>query len=90
MQPARFQIPEWFASHCYIVVIQDIRGQGASDGVFYEYAHDRDDGYDSVEWAARLPSALAALAATIAIAWLARRFYTEDPWGNRIELLAQA
>jgi putative CocE/NonD family hydrolase len=55
VRPARFQTPEWFASHCYIVVIQDIRGQGASDGIFYEYAHDRDDGYDSVEWAARLP-----------------------------------
>src|SRR6202789_1120184 len=55
VQPARFQTPDWYASHCYIVVIQDIRGQGASDGVFYEYAHDRNDGYDSVEWAARLP-----------------------------------
>ena len=55
VQPARFQTPDWFASHCYLVVIQDIRGQGASDGVFYEYAHDRDDGYDTVEWAARLP-----------------------------------
>ena len=53
--PSRFQTPEWYASHCYIVVIQDVRGQGRSDGVFYEYAHDRDDGYDSVEWAARLP-----------------------------------
>jgi len=55
VQPARFQTPDWYASHCYIVVIQDIRGQGASDGVFYEYANDRDDGYDTVEWAARLP-----------------------------------
>ena len=55
VEPARFQTPDWFASHCYIVVIQDIRGQGASDGTFYEYAHDRDDGYDTVEWAARLP-----------------------------------
>ena len=57
VQPARFQTPQWFSSHCYIVVIQDIRGQGASDGVFYEYANDRDDGYDTVEWAARLPGA---------------------------------
>ena len=32
----------------------------------------------SAEWAARLPSALAALVATIAIAWLARRFYTSS------------
>jgi 4-amino-4-deoxy-L-arabinose transferase-like glycosyltransferase len=30
----------------------------------------------SAEWAARLPSAFAALVATIAIAWLARRYYT--------------
>jgi len=57
VQPARFKTPEWYASHCYIVVVQDIRGQGASDGDFYEYAHDRNDGYDTVEWAARLPGA---------------------------------
>ena len=61
VQPARFQTPTWFASHCYIVVVQDIRGQGASDGVFYEYANDRDDGYDTVEWAARLPGSNGAV-----------------------------
>ncbi|WP_308720337.1 CocE/NonD family hydrolase [Komagataeibacter xylinus] len=55
VQPSRFQSPEWFASHCYIVAIQDIRGQGKSGGTFYEYRNDRDDGYDAVEWAARLP-----------------------------------
>ncbi len=55
VQPSRFQTPRWFASHCYIVVIQDIRGQYASKGTFYEYAHDREDGYDTVEWAAHLP-----------------------------------
>jgi putative CocE/NonD family hydrolase len=55
VQPARFQTPDWFASHCYIVAIQDIRGQGASGGVFREYVNDRNDGYDSVEWAAALP-----------------------------------
>lgn len=57
VEPSRFQTPAWFASHCYIVVIQDIRGQYASKGTFYEYAHDRDDGYDSVQWAAHLPGA---------------------------------
>ena len=55
IQPSRFQTPSWFASHCYLVVIQDIRGQYASQGTFYEYASDRNDGYDSVEWAAHLP-----------------------------------
>jgi uncharacterized protein len=61
VQPSRFQSPSWFASHCYIVVIQDIRGQYASKGTFYEYAHDRDDGYDSVEWAAHLPGSNGAV-----------------------------
>jgi putative CocE/NonD family hydrolase len=53
--PARYQPPDWFASHCYLVVVQDIRGQGRSGGVFSEFTNDQNDGYDSVEWAAALP-----------------------------------
>jgi putative CocE/NonD family hydrolase len=53
--PSRYQPPDWFASHCYLVVVQDIRGQGASSGTFSEFTHDQTDGYDSVEWAAALP-----------------------------------
>jgi uncharacterized protein len=52
---SRYQSPDWFASHCYLVVVQDIRGQGASGGTFSEFTHDQNDGYDSVEWAAGLP-----------------------------------
>ncbi|MFF0492343.1 CocE/NonD family hydrolase [Nocardia sp. NPDC004068] len=55
IQPSRYQTPDWFASHCYLVVVQDIRGQGVSGGTFTEFAADRADGYDSVEWAAGLP-----------------------------------
>ncbi|MFZ0122027.1 MAG: CocE/NonD family hydrolase [Pseudonocardiaceae bacterium] len=55
VEPSRYQRPDWFASHCYLVVIQDIRGQFTSSGTFSEFGHDRDDGYDSVEWAAKLP-----------------------------------
>jgi putative CocE/NonD family hydrolase len=55
VQPSRYQSPDWFASHCYLVVIQDVRGQGTSEGTFSEFTNDRDDGYDSVEWAAALP-----------------------------------
>jgi putative CocE/NonD family hydrolase len=51
----RYQSPDWFASHCYLVVVQDIRGQGTSGGTFSEFTHDQADGYDSVEWAAALP-----------------------------------
>jgi uncharacterized protein len=55
IQPSRYQTPDWFASHCYLVVVQDIRGQGSSEGTFTEFANDQADGYDSVEWAAALP-----------------------------------
>ncbi|MEV7422040.1 CocE/NonD family hydrolase [Streptomyces sp. NPDC091212] len=55
VQPSNYQSPQWFASHCYLVVVQDVRGQYASDGDFYEFANEGEDGYDSVEWAARLP-----------------------------------
>jgi putative CocE/NonD family hydrolase len=55
VQPLRYQRPDWFASRCYLVVVQDIRGQFASGGTFSEFTDDRNDGYDSVEWAAALP-----------------------------------
>ncbi len=57
IQPSRFRTPDWFASHCYLVVVQDVRGQGTSDGIFTEFGNDGDDGYDTVEWAAGLPGA---------------------------------
>jgi putative CocE/NonD family hydrolase len=55
VQTSRYQAPDWFASHCYLVVVQDVRGQGKSGGTFTEFANDQNDGYDSVEWAAALP-----------------------------------
>jgi uncharacterized protein len=51
---SRYQPPDWFASHCYLVVIEDVRGQGSSGGTFSEFTRDMEDGYDSVEWAAAL------------------------------------
>ena len=30
VEPSRYQTPDWFRSHCNLVVVQDIRGQGAS------------------------------------------------------------
>jgi putative CocE/NonD family hydrolase len=47
--------PEFYASHCYIVVVQDVRGQYASQGTFYPFRDEMKDGYESVEWAAALP-----------------------------------
>lgn len=43
----------------------------------------------SAEWAARLPSAFAALATALAIAWLAHRFYGSSPdWSRNPALFA--
>ena len=43
------------ASHGYIVVIQDVRGRYDSEGEWYPFKHESADGYDTVEWAAKLP-----------------------------------
>ena len=37
----------------YVVVLQDVRGRYASDGLFNPYFNEGDDGYDSIEWAAK-------------------------------------
>ena len=47
--------PIWYASHGYIVVIQDVRGRGTSEGTFDLFQHEAEDGYASVLWAANLP-----------------------------------
>ncbi len=43
------------AKRGYIVVVQDTRGRGASEGIFQPFFDDELDGYDTVEWAAQLP-----------------------------------
>jgi uncharacterized protein len=45
----------WYASHGYVVVNQDVRGRHASEGRWYPFEHEADDGEETVEWAARLP-----------------------------------
>lgn len=47
--------PAWYAEHGYVVVVQDVRGRYASDGVFTPFLDEEADGYESVEWAAGLP-----------------------------------
>ena len=43
------------ASRGYLFVAQDVRGRYASEGEWYTFKHEINDGYDAVEWAARLP-----------------------------------
>jgi putative CocE/NonD family hydrolase len=40
----------------YLVVAQDVRGRYASEGEWYPFKHEIEDGYDAVEWAAALPN----------------------------------
>ena len=44
------------ATHGYVVVVQDVRGRYTSEGEWYPFRHESNDGYDAVEWAAALPS----------------------------------
>lgn len=46
--------PAWYASQGYIVVIQDIRGRGASEGDFCVGEHEAEDGALTIEWASQL------------------------------------
>ena len=43
------------AARGFMVVVQDVRGRFASEGEWYPFKHETDDGYDTVEWVAALP-----------------------------------
>ena len=43
------------AMNGYAVVIQDVRGRHSSEGEFYTFVNEMDDGHDSVEWVASQP-----------------------------------
>jgi putative CocE/NonD family hydrolase len=43
------------AARGYVVIVQDVRGRYASEGDWYTFKNEPNDGYDTVEWAAALP-----------------------------------
>lgn len=43
----------YFAERGYAFVIQDVRGRGDSDGTFYPFVHEAQDGHDSITWAGK-------------------------------------
>jgi uncharacterized protein len=43
------------AAHGFVAIVQDVRGRYSSEGEWYPFRHESDDGYDTVEWAASLP-----------------------------------
>ena len=48
-------IVRFFARHGYISVTQDCRGRYQSEGRFFPWVDDPEDGYDTIEWIAKLP-----------------------------------
>ena len=50
-----YRHPAWFARAGYNVVIQDVRGRGDSEGEFYPFRHEAQDGFDTVQWVAARP-----------------------------------
>jgi len=48
--------PVWFARHGYHVVIQDVRGRGDSEGDFYPFRHEGQDGAQTIAWLNTLSS----------------------------------
>jgi uncharacterized protein len=47
--------PSWFARRGYNVVVQDVRGRGDSEGDFYPFRHERDDGAETIRWLRKRP-----------------------------------
>jgi uncharacterized protein len=50
-----YMSPVKAAEHRYIVVVQDVRGRFGSEGEWSPSVNEFEDGYDAVEWAAKLP-----------------------------------
>lgn len=48
--------PRWYAAQGYIVVIQDVRGRGTSEGEFDLFTNEVADGLDTVNWVSQLPN----------------------------------
>jgi uncharacterized protein len=45
------------AADGYVVIVQDCRGRFRSEGQWYPLKYEAEDGYDTVEWASKLPYA---------------------------------
>ncbi len=43
------------AARGYVVIMQDVRGRYESEGEWYPFKHEAEDGYDTIEWAGTLP-----------------------------------
>jgi len=51
--PSGYAAAVYFAQRGYVFVFQDVRGRHESDGKWEPYRNEANDGYDTVEWAAK-------------------------------------
>ncbi|MFB6254618.1 MAG: CocE/NonD family hydrolase [Halobacteriaceae archaeon] len=72
---------EWYASRGYVVAIQDCRGRFESDGEYYIFVNEPEDGYDTVEWLADQPfsDGQVGTIGTSYGAWVQSALATQDP-----------
>ena len=49
--------PAWYARQGFMVVVQDVRGRGTSEGAFEAFVNEGRDGAEAIAWAANLPNA---------------------------------
>jgi putative CocE/NonD family hydrolase len=67
------------AARGFMVVIQDTRGRYASEGDWMPLTYEREDGYDSVEWAAKLPGSSGR------VGMIGQSYMGNTPWAAAIE-----
>ena len=53
--------PAWYAAQGYLVVVQDVRGRGTSEGTFRAFETEAEDGADAIAWAAGLEGSTGAV-----------------------------
>jgi putative CocE/NonD family hydrolase len=53
--------PSWYASHGFLVVVQDVRGRGDSEGEFRGFEQEAADGADTIRWARTLEGSTGAV-----------------------------
>ncbi len=66
------------AARGFIVVAQDVRGRFSSEGEWYPFKHESDDGYDTVEWAAALPQSNGKEACSPVPMWARHRCWLQS------------
>jgi putative CocE/NonD family hydrolase len=72
---------EWYAERGYVVAIQDCRGRFESEGEFYIFVDEAEDGHDTVEWLADQPycDGQVGTFGTSYGAWVQSALATQDP-----------